>query len=637
MGVRQSGHRHVPGGTWTAYENIDMCGQGDVEIIRNWRSTTTIEALQAKAEAKGYSAIVVSSGVPSFGHAALKYFPFQLTPEHCRPISQCCHHPCTIYIYTPPVGGGGAADVPRNLDGHYFSFKTGGRASDIVDRFEARQNGTHVTFYRNGPVGSKTRVESATARPMESFAIYGAVLQGPVSGTVQSNGDVLWSHGYTSRLEAASSTEVLAGIAEQDAILQSCTLSLQESTYRAAMRASETVCFPDAAGAYWEHNPSGQPLVGQWLACDDMLDDSIETAYQFHLATGEMHVMLSLSEDHKVDFNLVALCCKDGQEHPLRRVMHGSVDFPVLDAPHPWYLEKVHRTESAGGAHDWLTNAFFFRAFQLAVLRDGGEVGFLAEDFFSFQFNSDFRNAAHKLERRGGVLYEVPRGWKRFALNVKGKYPDGNAWMRNDGAPGEWAVAYHGTKFGAIPKIIRDGFRLGIRHGPSALGMRDSRSGQAISHGICCTPNLKVVECFANGEESDTGVPPLKLDGHTVLFALQCRVRPGAIRRPNNITYTVTSNDEELMGIGGVFEWVIEHPADIRPYAVLVRECPAMHQNLHALARSFAYLPRNPPGKFDYVPGKIDMEAQVTAEAAQMHNMDRSMPDRLTRHEARQG
>ena len=27
------------------------------------------------------------------------------------------------------------------------------------------------------------------------------------------------------------------------------------------------------------------------------------------------------------------------------------------------------------------------------------------------------------------------------------------------------------------------------------------------------------------------------------------------------------NNDEEIMGIDGVFEWVVENPADVRPYA----------------------------------------------------------------------
>ena len=66
------------------------------------------------------------------------------------------------------------------LDGHYFSFRTGGNPNDVVDRFEARQSGNRVTYYRNGPVGSQSRVNSATAEAMESYEIRGDILLGPV-------------------------------------------------------------------------------------------------------------------------------------------------------------------------------------------------------------------------------------------------------------------------------------------------------------------------------------------------------------------------------------------------------------------------------------------------------------------------
>ena len=88
-----------------------------------------------------------------------------------------------------------------SINGHYFSFKTGGDPNNVVDRFEARQQGDLVTYFRNGPVGSKMRVYSATAKPMESYSINGNKLIGPVTGTIKPNGDIEYSHGYTSRKE----------------------------------------------------------------------------------------------------------------------------------------------------------------------------------------------------------------------------------------------------------------------------------------------------------------------------------------------------------------------------------------------------------------------------------------------------
>jgi len=49
-----------------------MCGQGDVEIIGEWRSHTSIEELKQKVIDRGYTAVTVGS----FGHAALKKFDY---------------------------------------------------------------------------------------------------------------------------------------------------------------------------------------------------------------------------------------------------------------------------------------------------------------------------------------------------------------------------------------------------------------------------------------------------------------------------------------------------------------------------------------------------------------------------------
>lgn len=78
---------------WWAYRNIDMCNQGDIEIIHDWRRRHNIEELKRMVINKKYSAVTVSAGEPSFGHAALKKFPFKLTKDRCRPVTTCCRHP----------------------------------------------------------------------------------------------------------------------------------------------------------------------------------------------------------------------------------------------------------------------------------------------------------------------------------------------------------------------------------------------------------------------------------------------------------------------------------------------------------------------------------------------------------------
>mmetsp|Transcript_14998 Transcript_14998/g.19458 ORF Transcript_14998/g.19458 Transcript_14998/m.19458 type:complete len:319 (-) Transcript_14998:271-1227(-) len=120
-------------GFWTQHENIDMCGQGDIEIIHNWKNTHSIDDLKRIVQQKGYSGFTVSNGHPSFGHAALKKFPYQLTPQHCKGIHLCCKHPCMIYIYTPP-GHGAAAVAPPPP-----KFNPLGRAMILVPKGHPQQ------------------------------------------------------------------------------------------------------------------------------------------------------------------------------------------------------------------------------------------------------------------------------------------------------------------------------------------------------------------------------------------------------------------------------------------------------------------------------------------------------------------
>ncbi len=93
---------------WSVHQNIDMCGQGDVEIIWNWHSTHSIEDLKRIVEQKGYSAFSVpDQGLPGRSpHAALKQFSYQLTAGHCKPSRGYTN---TLYIYSGGGSGGGYA------------------------------------------------------------------------------------------------------------------------------------------------------------------------------------------------------------------------------------------------------------------------------------------------------------------------------------------------------------------------------------------------------------------------------------------------------------------------------------------------------------------------------------------------
>ena len=62
---------------WEEYKNLDMSGQGDVDIIHDWKTKHSIDDLKRIAVEKGYSAFSVSVGESqSFGHCAFKNFGY---------------------------------------------------------------------------------------------------------------------------------------------------------------------------------------------------------------------------------------------------------------------------------------------------------------------------------------------------------------------------------------------------------------------------------------------------------------------------------------------------------------------------------------------------------------------------------
>mmetsp|Transcript_135572 Transcript_135572/g.234582 ORF Transcript_135572/g.234582 Transcript_135572/m.234582 type:complete len:400 (+) Transcript_135572:81-1280(+) len=352
---------------------------------------------------------------------------------------------------------------------------------------------------------------------------------------------------------------------------------------------------------FWHPAPPGKWQTSRegsvWVDVDPSFTEPAETALSLYESKGGDP--RSVVAGCKIDLKLMS--SKRGTTIVLLRRLDevGNQTHPPPDAPHPFDTFRIERIEKKGGAGDWLTNDFFFEAFCKAVAKGGGKIDFTKEGLFDFRYSQDCRDwtsESTKLERRGGVLYRAPYGWKRFALNVK-KPGEDEAWMGMSGRPGEWAVAYHGTDFGVVPLIVRGGFKIG--KGCGATGCPDVRDGTKVKDGVYCTPNLHVVECYANGEEHSK--PCVELDGRKVFFAFQCRVNPACIRRP--IRHFASNNDEEQMGIDGTFEWVIEDPSQIRPYAILVREHSGeKHETVGELVKCWnsRHSPL-PAGSFDHV------------------------------------
>mmetsp|Transcript_87220 Transcript_87220/g.260189 ORF Transcript_87220/g.260189 Transcript_87220/m.260189 type:complete len:397 (+) Transcript_87220:69-1259(+) len=193
---------------------------------------------------------------------------------------------------------------------------------------------------------------------------------------------------------------------------------------------------------------------------------------------------------------------------------------------------------------DWLSNTYFFEAFTAALRSAGVSVDSDPEDMFDFRYNQDFRKVSDDGRKlfRGGQPYELPIGWKRFAVNVKGQYDSGdNGWLKEDDSG--WAVAYHGTAKDSLPGILCTGFRVGSRQ----------KFEKETGAGVYCTPWINVAQHYSK---------PQVHRGHTVQMVLQLRVKPSAIR---------LIADKKATAFEKKY-WVVNNPQDIRAYGVLIRE-----------------------------------------------------------------
>ena len=162
-------------------------------------------------------------------------------------------------------------------------------------------------------------------------------------------------------------------------------------------------------------------------------------------------------------------------------------------------------------------------------------------------------------ENRGGRVYNPPKGWIGFGLNVLGKYDNGNNdWLACNGREGEWCIAYHGAcvrnTSDEIKQIIKPILEKNLRPG-AGQGYRDAddanHPGHKVGVGVYCSPNPANMDDYA-------GI--IEVNGYRYKVAFMLRVKPDKIRYSNSrADYWV------LNGGDGDF-------SEIRPYRFLIKK-----------------------------------------------------------------
>ncbi|XP_068566665.1 uncharacterized protein [Cebidichthys violaceus] len=184
------------------------------------------------------------------------------------------------------------------------------------------------------------------------------------------------------------------------------------------------------------------------------------------------------------------------------------------------------------------------------------------KNFFDSAYDYDFTDLSDSAEcTRGEELYQRPKGWYRMALKVKGRYPDGDAWLgtkgwRSHSVPGEWPVSYHGTSLDGVKGIIRSNYTAG---------------GRALyGRGIYSTPDIHVAERedYAKTFTSET-------TGKSYKVILQNRINPEKREICQRSDYWLIPVPKGASA--AVEKQIVE--SSIRPYGILIKELNGNESN----------------------------------------------------------
>ncbi|PKY50906.1 ubiquitin-like protein [Rhizophagus irregularis] len=170
----------------------------------------------------------------------------------------------------------------------------------------------------------------------------------------------------------------------------------------------------------------------------------------------------------------------------------------------------------------------------LSKVVGGYDFNVIRPDLLNPSYDYDFRDICDNGETflRGMELYKRPYGWKRFALNVAGRYESDAIWLGSVGTSSrEWPVSYHGTEVDNANQIARDGFR-------NERGVRF-----AYGTGIYSSPEISIAEGYATQFERQNA-------RWKVVF--QNRINPVRLSKYNNT-------------------WLVPDDDDIRPYGLCIK------------------------------------------------------------------
>jgi hypothetical protein len=241
----------------------------------------------------------------------------------------------------------------------------------------------------------------------------------------------------------------------------------------------------------------------------------------------------------------------------------------IIQLSRPVVSSVVKVLHASNGNKDYYTQLLkFLQSTKLFFMEDESKANFpinllipYINDISVFNLEVNVVGNEEQPKIIGGQNYSPPIGWTSYEFDIYHHYDNGDeTWLKCNGNPGEWAIAYHGTarainQNNKILEIVENIYKTNLKVG----------SGQACSHhpninvntkgkykvcgkGVYLTPNIAVAESYS---------AILNIDGKKYSVVLQFKVNPETLRISN-------SHRDYWICDGNI--------NSVRPYRLLIRE-----------------------------------------------------------------
>ena len=241
----------------------------------------------------------------------------------------------------------------------------------------------------------------------------------------------------------------------------------------------------------------------------------------------------------------------------------------IIQLSRPVVSSVVKVLHASNGNKDYYTQLLkFLQSTKLFFMEDESKANFpinllipYINDISVFNLEVNVVGNEEQPKIIGGQNYSPPIGWTSYEFDIYHHYDNGDeTWLKCNGNPGEWAIAYHGTarainQNNKILEIVENIYKTNLKVGSGQacaqhpnINVNTKGKYKVCGKGVYLTPNIAVAESYS---------AILNIDGKKYSVVLQFKVNPETLRISN-------SHRDYWICDGNI--------NSVRPYRLLIRE-----------------------------------------------------------------